>query len=276
MAYIQMNVMSEALMRTVQVNVILPADKIEMPDKKGIPVNFKDRDFKTLYLLHGVFGSQSDWINGTRIQRLAEEKNLAVVMPAGENHFYVDHAATWDYYGRFVGDELVRLTRRMFRLSDRREDTFIAGLSMGGYGALRNGLKYHDHFGCIAGLSAANMLKHPSEAMFFSSKAFMTSVFGDLEQAKNSDNSLDWLIEQRAASQTNDQKIYLCVGTEDPLQAQSIELRDHFSEKGFDVTYEEGPGGHEWDFWDRYIERVLNWLPLEEGSAGIGSGNVGL
>ena len=86
MALIQVNFMSKSLMRTVPVNVILPTDKMTFP---GMPVR-EEKPYKTLYLLHGVFGSYIDWVSGTNIQRWAEEQDLAVVMPSGENRFYTD------------------------------------------------------------------------------------------------------------------------------------------------------------------------------------------
>lgn len=128
MAFIEMNFMSEALMRTVTVNVILPADKLMPP---GVP-KLELRPFKTLYLLNGVMGNHTDWMNATNIQAMAEEKNLAVVMPGGENMFYLDHEDIHALYGEFVGKELVEFTRKIFPLSDKKEDTFIGGLSMGG------------------------------------------------------------------------------------------------------------------------------------------------
>ena len=94
-------------------------------------------------------------MNGTRIQAWAEANDLAVIMPSGENRFYLDDEKSGELYGEFIGKELVEFTRKLFPLSDKREDTFIAGLSMGGYGAIRNGLKYAENFGCVIGLSAA-------------------------------------------------------------------------------------------------------------------------
>ena len=99
MAFIQMSILSKSLMRTVPVNVILPADKMVFPGMPEPP----EKPFKTLYLLHGVFGSYIDWVNGTRIQRYAEEHDLAVVMPSGDNAFYVDQPGANNYYGEFVG-----------------------------------------------------------------------------------------------------------------------------------------------------------------------------
>ena len=131
-----------SLKRTITINAILPTDKFVRP---GTPKPEK-KPFKTLYLLHGIFGNYTDWVAGTRIQRWAQDNDLAVIMPSGENGFYVDHPGRGDQlYGEFIGQELVQFTRDLFHLSDKREDTYIAGLSMGGYGALRNGLKYAEN-----------------------------------------------------------------------------------------------------------------------------------
>lgn len=277
MALIQVNYMSQALMRTVTVNVILPVDKITFP---GMPVK-EITGYKTLYLLHGIFGNYTDWISGTRIQRWAEEKNLAVVMPSGENHFYIDQKKGHDLYGEFIGKELVEITRKMFPLSRKREDTYIAGLSMGGYGALRNGLKYHDTFGCIAGLSSAMIIdglaERTNEAPFFiEGRDYAEYVFGDLEQAVASDKNPEWMVKKLAEEGAPIPRIYLTCGTEDSLLEKNRAFSKMLKSAGADVTYEEGPGGHEWDFWDKAIRRVVDWLPLEEESAGINSGNVGL
>ena len=156
MAVMQVDFVSQCLMRTVTIKVILPLDKIaKMNGEKA----YVPEKFTTLYLLHGMLGNHTDWIDGTRIQRWAQEKNLAVVMPAGENRFYVDNPREGAYFGEYIGRELVEMTRKMFPLSEKREDTFIAGLSMGGYGAIRNGLKYHKTFSHIAGLSSGIMLE---------------------------------------------------------------------------------------------------------------------
>ncbi len=274
MAFIQINMMSESLLRTVNINAIIPADKIAMPDQKNQKVN-KVSKFKTLYLLHGVFGSQVDWINGTNLQRWAEEKDLAVIMPAGENRFYVDQPQTHDYYGRFIGEELVRVTRELFHLSDRKEDTFICGLSMGGYGALRNGLKYSDTFGYVAGLSTADLVDFDSSALSFMGDSYLEAIFGDLNEAKKSDLSIKYLMRKNAADGKNGQKIYLACGESDDLLKDSITLKKEFATNDYDITFESGPGAHEWDFWNRYIKHVIDWLPLEEVNSGINSGNIG-
>lgn len=275
MALIRVNYMSEALMRIVSVNVILPIDKVAFPGKPVPEIN----TFKTLYLLHGVFGYNMDWISNTAIQRWAEEKNLAVVMPSGENLFYLDQTARHARYGEFVGRELVDVTRRMFPLSHRREDTFIAGLSMGGYGALRNGLMYAETFGYIAALSAALIMdgieNRTNEPEFILDRRdFAESFFGDLSTVRNSDKDPLWLMQQLQTARIP--RIYMVCGTEDDLCDANRKYAGLFQKAGAEVTYEEYAGNHDWDFWNCHIRRVLDWLPLENSEAGVTSGNVGI
>ena len=262
MAIIQANFTSDALMRMVTIQVILPVEKqagLEAAARKPLP---------TLYLLHGVTGNCTDWLTRTNILRWAEAKDLAVVMPSGENGFYVDHPGSHRNYGRFIGRELVEMTRTMFPLSRRREDTFIAGLSMGGYGAIRGGLKYHDVFSCAAGLSSAIVVdgiekRTNDTAYFLNRRDFAESIFGDLSRVKDSDNDPRWLAKRLRETGGAAPRLYLACGRDDPLLPGSQKLRDDLRALGLDVTYEEGPGSHEWDFWDRYIRRVIDWLPLD-------------
>lgn len=277
MALIQVNYLSECLMRTVPVNVILPVDKLTFP---GMPKR-EEKPYKTLYLLHGIFGNYTDWVSGTKIQRWAEEKDLAVVMPSGDNMFYVNQEESHNFYGEFIGKELVDMTRKMFPLSRKREDTYIAGLSMGGYGALRNGLKYSETFGCIASLSGAMVVDHIAERtddvpFFIDSRSFARSIFGDLDKAEESDKNPKWLVKKLKEEGKNIPRIYLTCGLQDSLLEANREMRDFLKEQGADVTYTEGEGAHEWDFWNRSIKDVLEWLPLEGSQAGMNSGNVGI
>lgn len=276
MALIQVNFVSQTLMRTVPIQVILPVDKFTF--SSGIS-ELKDKSFKTLYLLHGVFGNYTDWVSGTRIKRWAEEKDLAVIMPSGDNAFYVDQPAGNNYYGEFIGKELVEITRNMFHLSRRKEDTFIAGLSMGGFGAIRNGLKYHNTFGYIAAFSAALVLedglnKDYDDPFMLNNRSYFEFCFGDLEKAINSDKNPKYLVKKLIEQNIEFPDIYMSCGTEDPLLTANLDFKDLLEGNNVPVTFEEGPGGHDWEFWDKYIKRALDWLPLEDKKDGINSGNI--
>ena len=244
MALIQVNYLSKALFRTVPLQVILPVDKISF-ETMDYSVD-KDCKFKTLYLLHGLLGNYTDWVSGTRIQRWAEEKNLAVVMPSGDNSFYVNGITPNNDYGEFIGKELVEITRKMFPLSDKREDTFIAGLS-----------------------SALQILEVNADNV-----AGEHLVFGNADEARKTDKNPRVALENMLKENKPLPEIYMACGLSDSLLEMNRTYRDLFIENGMHVTYEEETGGHEWDFWDRQIRKVLEWLPLEEEKHSLGSGSV--
>lgn len=277
MALIEMNFISQSLMRTVTVNLIIPADKLilgETQESNAAP-------YKTLYLLNGILGNHTDWISFTNIQRLAEDKNLAVVMPGGENMFYLDYEDRHALYGEYIGKELVEFTRKIFPLSDKREDTFIGGLSMGGYGALRNGLKYSDTFGRIACLSTGMLLYTLNErtenaAMFMETRGYAEDVFGDFDKVMESDKNPVWLAKELRRQGKEIPEIYQSIGTEDTLLVPNQRMHKELVNEGCNITYVEKPGGHDWDFWGEQIKEVLNWLPLSEAEKGINSGNIGV
>ncbi len=280
MATFLVNFVSESLGRSVSLNVILPTDKMYFP---GMPKRPEGKPYKTLYLLHGVLGNYTDWLHGTRIQRWAEENDLAVVMPSGDNGFYVDQPWNCSYYSRFIGEELVRFTRKTFPLSHDREDTYIGGLSMGGYGALYNGLKYHETFGCIAALSSAlvvneSMLSRTDDVpIFIESRSYATSCFGqDLQAALKSDVNPKVLAARLAAQKVTFPKIFMTCGKDDSLLGVNEDFAEFLKSHGIDVHFEVAKGNHEWDFWDRSIKKVLDWLPLEHSGLGMNSGNVGI
>ncbi|WP_296877269.1 alpha/beta hydrolase-fold protein [Thomasclavelia sp.] len=275
MALVKVDFFSQSLMRNVSFQAILPVDKIVKGKKQN-----EQKKYKTLYLLHGIFGNDLDWVNGTRILRWAQDQDLAVIMPSGENKFYVDNENSHEYFSRFIGEELVEITRQMFPLSNQKEDTFIAGLSMGGYGALVNGLKYYQTFGYIAILSAALSIEtYPKatdgkEVRYHMKRSYLESVFGNLDKLEGSDKDYKALALKIEPKQMP--KIYMACGIDDFLIENNHKFRDFLIDHNIDVTYEEGPGAHEWDFWDRYIYRVLQWLPLNDKNSGISSGNVDL
>lgn len=266
MALLQVNYLSKALFRTVPLNMILPSDKIDFTT--GDYAMKEGQRFKTLYLLHGLLGNYTDWVSGTRIQRWAEEKNLAVVMPSGDNSFYFKSRTPWNDYETFIGKELVEVTRKMFPLSDKREDTYIAGLSMGGYGALRNGIVFSDTFSHVAGFSAAIHLFHETE------NDFHGGLFEDMKLAAESNLNPYRAFEDMIREGRSVPKFYLSCGTQDNLLKDNEDFRDFLKEKGMDVTWDEEVAGHEWDFWDSQIKKLLDWLPLEKRENGLSSGNV--
>ena len=149
---------------------------------------------------------------------------------------------------------------------------------MGGYGALRNGLLNHDIFSHIVALSVADVavdaiIDESDNAPFFQKRPYMEGIFGDLSKVKGSDKDIQWIAGELAGKKGSLPAIYLACGTEDELLDRNHRLKNCFEKHGYRLTYVEGPGKHEWDFWDAQIRQAIEWLPLS-GNAGMNSGNV--
>ena len=220
---------------------------------------------KTLYLLHGMSDDEGTWMRRTSIERYAEEKGLAVVMPDGGLGWYTDMYRGLAWF-KFISGELPALCRRFFPiLSDKREDTFIGGLSMGGYGALKCALRAPQTFSKVISLSGAlDAADTAINNTVPATRRYWEDVFGPAEDVSGSENDLF-----AAATALTDPalrpRIYMWCGTEDFLYAQNIRMRDHLRALGYDLTYEESPGDHQWRHWDKKIADALNWLLPGEG-----------
>jgi putative tributyrin esterase len=169
-------------------------------------------------------------------------------------------------YWTFISDELPNVLHSFFNnLSQRREDNFVAGLSMGGYGALKLGLGKPESFSAVASLSGA--LDISSICLFNENteeKEFWRNIFGDAQQVKGSDNDLLALATNLKLSEKPLPKVFIWCGTEDFLYDQSLTMKAHLESLNFDLSYEESPGDHTWKYWDAQIQRVLSWLPIQK------------
>ena len=262
MALIQATYMSMALHRPIQFNVILPGDGIFVP-----PDAF-DKPFKTLYLLHGYTAGLQEHLKFMDVQTLSSMNNLAVVMPEGDVHFYVndpDGCAAWSDY---IGQELVDFTRKVFPLSHRREDTLIGGISMGGFGALINGMRFHETFGHILAISPALVknelpLATDEPNHVGATKGSFESVFGDLDKYPESDMNPAHLAARLRAEGAELPEIYLACGRNDMLCAAARELHSDFIRLGVRHRYVEGPGCHEAIFFYPHLNHGLSFIDLD-------------
>jgi S-formylglutathione hydrolase FrmB len=258
----EVNFLSESLGMRATMSVILPqrslADSLQSKTKGR-----RKPKYRTLYLLHGYSDDYTAWHRWTSIERYVEGMNLAVVMPSVHLSFYTDMVHGPNYW-QFISEEVPAIVRGMFPLSDKRSDNFVAGLSMGGYGAFKLALTYPGRFAAAASLSGALDIREevkanddPDNAAWL---AGMRAIFGNLRKVPGSAHDLFTLAE-KAARSPEKPRLYLCCGTDDSLLADNIRFRDHIKALPFDITYEEGPGEHDWAYWDRMIQRVLAWLP---------------
>lgn len=260
MAMMQISFFSACMKREVTFSALLPIDQPESQERGGDAV----KPLKSLYLLHGYCGSHMDWISYSRIRELADRYRIAVFMPAGENRFYVDDEESDERMGEYVGRELVEFTRRMFPISYEREDTMIGGLSMGGYGAIRNGLRYAETFGRIIALSSA-LLPYkiagiqPDYHNGIAGYGYYRKVFGDLDNVLGSDKDPEELVRRLKKEGQDIPSIYLACGTEDFLLDVNQLFQRFLEGEGVEHTYKEKPGAHTWDFWNDHIVDALEW-----------------
>ena len=245
MALLHVDFYSDALGRSTHMDAILP-------ERSAVP------RWKTLYLLHGMTDDNSTWQRRTCIERYAEERGLAVILPDGDLKWYAD--TPWgERYFEFVSRELIQLTRRMFpRLSHNRADTFVAGNSMGGYGALKCALKHPETFSKAASLSGAlDAVALPHLPDPLADEAYWEDVFGPIDGIAGSDNDL---FAAARACVENRPEIWMWCGTEDFLYDMHLRMREHLTALGYSLDSSESPGDHQWFYWDRELPRMLDWL----------------
>ena len=260
MALMDITIASKTLDREVDLLVILPEETKGLIGMAGVDA----KRCKTLYLLHGMSDDHTIWLRRTNIERYAAEKGLAVVMPCADLSYYTDQAMG-DRFWQFMTRELPTVCRALFpQLSPRREDTFAAGLSMGGYGALKCGLRAPEVFSRAAGLSSvADVAKTARMRADLGTRAYWEDVFGDPDKIPGSFNDLFAAAEDyQKLSARYPVRFYMWCGTEDGLYGDNVRLRDHMRKLSLPLTYEESPGDHRWEYWDAKIRDVLDWLPL--------------
>lgn len=258
MALIHLNFFSDALHQMVDADVILPEKS-----KKQIGMeSAAGESYPTLYLLHGMSDDHTIWQRRTSIERYVSAMNLAVVMPDGDLSWYTD-MYRGDKYWTFISEELPQICRSMFpHMRKDREGTFAAGLSMGGYGALKLGLRAPEKYAFIGALSAACEIT--DERYLNERKDYWESLFGPFDQVKGSFNDLFAAAEELAASDRVKPDIYMWCGTEDRLFQSNEKMRDHLNKLGFNLTWEQSSGIHAWEYWDEKIKTVLSLLPIRK------------
>lgn len=263
MALLDCNFFSKSLMINTAVRVILPSPTPE-ETMFGLPQSGFRRGirYQTLYLLHGALGDYTDWTRKSLIERFAEEHKLAVIMPSAENSCYADMVHGGAYW-TYVSEELPEFCQTLFPLSEKREDNFAAGLSMGGFGAFKLALNQPERFAAAASLSGALEIIHDRKKEKMKSGININDVYKNPMEISGTEDDLYFQISRLKKSGKTMPKLYQACGTEDQLYPLNLHFRDRARALGADLTYQEGPGIHDWKFWNAYIEKALNWMPLK-------------
>ncbi len=249
MAIIELKYSSEAVGMMADVNVILPDNVAE------------GETYKTLYLLHGLKGDHSSWLRLSCIERYATQWGIAVVMPAVGRSWYTDTAYGARYF-TFVTEELPRVCRKFFRgMTDRREDNYVAGLSMGGYGAMKVALTYPQRYAGCASLSGALDITRQDFPIPEAFLRELQAIFGMTpDQMPGSKHDLFALADKIKASGEAFPEMYLWCGTEDFLLGMNRRFNAHLEQLDVKYSYNESEGNHTWPWWDLHIQDALRYL----------------
>ena len=249
MALIELKFFSQMLGMQTEAYIVIP--QMSTVGEIGVDGKCTNKEYKCLYLLHGLSDDHSIWLRRTSVERYAAKYGICVVMPCGAKSFYTDMKYGMKYFS-YITEELPKVVCEFLKVSPKREDTYIAGLSMGGYGALKAALRKPEVYCASAGLSSVADIKNVGF------DDVLLPVFGENKEISD-DEDLFFLADKTNSCDLKP-RIFMGVGTEDFLYESNIRLKEKFEKLGYDFTYRESAGAHNWEFWDEYIQYVLEWM----------------
>lgn len=258
MAYLTLNFKSIAQFKNATARVILPDTWMLAGTEK----------LKTLYFLPCFSADSTEMVTCLSFRRQAELKNMAVVIVDGENSFYLDHPMRRSNFSSYVGEEIVQVTRKLLPLSDKLEDTYIGGISMGGFGALLTGLRRPETFSKVAAISPAinifRVLDEHPDAGF--NEEMLKDLFGPREAFADSDANL--MESYVRAGKNKVPELLICCGDQDQrVYPQAKEFAEDLMDRGFACRYIGGKGDHDTDYWERMMDPMFSFLAgIPEGS----------
>jgi len=242
---------SNELKMNTSAYVILPESK----DNNEVPIEPVDKRYPVLWLLHGLFDDESMFLRYTSIERYASDTGIAVVMPRAERSFYTDMALGGRYW-HFISEELPQRMRFFYPLSLDPAENFVAGASIGGYGAYKWAFTHPDRFAGVAALSGVMDITN-----FETEHADLIPdwhlIFDD-QPVKDTPADLVWLVDHM---RTDHLQVFQTVGTEDFLYQPNIKMKAILSQAfGDHYTYSECHGSHDFNFWDQQLPIIMHWF----------------
>ena len=250
---------ADTLMQHTNFSFVLPND-VEM--EEVFDKSHYEREPLNLILLHGLTGTDTDWLYGGVAQLMAIQYNVNIFMPTTGNSFYLDKGYKGRNNASFIAEELPAYIQKTFGIELKRDNTMIGGLSMGGYGAIHTALMYPEKYSACIALSSALVVRDvanvpDSEVGGVLPAGFREELFGDPSKLIDSDKNPEVLYRRIKEQGKEAPFMYLAIGTEDNLLPSNRLFRDFLEDEGADFFYEEGPGAHTWQFWNEYIDRGL-------------------
>ncbi len=257
-------VQTSALPQDLKLNSKLMAR--EMPYRVILPTGYatnKTDKFAVLYLIHGLTGHFNDWADKTKLKDYAAKYNYLIVMPEGDNGWYSDSATVAnDKYESYIVQELLPEIDKNYRTLGDRQHRAIAGLSMGGYGSLKFGLKFPEKFVVVGSFSGALGAASWNDKILGTAWKPLTDsimgVYGAENSQTRADNDIYKIVREITPEKVKSLPyIYLDCGTEDGLITQNRDFSQLLVEKKIPHEFRELPGKHDWVFWDSQVQEFL-------------------
>lgn len=255
MATFEIEYFSESLDMARHVSVIYPDAADVAPDLVDCT------DIPVLYLLHGMNGNENSWRKRTSIERLIRHTNLIVIMPNTDLAWYTNTTYGLNYYDA-IAKELPKVMQRFFpNMSRKREKTFIAGLSMGGYGAFKIGLSTNDYayVGAFSGALGIGMDLDELEKNVDKKPAYWQGVFGDLTR----ENLKKHVMTTFAKEHDKKSQFYTWCGEEDFLFSSNQKAVKALEDMGLNLESKVSHGTHDWYYWEQQLQVFLKKLPID-------------
>lgn len=215
------------------------------------------KDYPVLYLLHGLEDNNACWMQRTQIERYAAMHDLIVIMPEVQRSYYTDMAFGLPYF-TYISEELPTIVSNLFHISNDPNKTYMAGLSMGGYGALKCGLRHPEKYKAVASFSGAVDIRKGIESSHWA--LTQKETIGAFGNRLNPNDDIRQLVSKAAKENIQLPFIYLTCGLNDSLYEMNQDLRKQMDFLHIPYIYEEWAGGHEWPFWDKSIQMFIKYI----------------
>ncbi|MQS75695.1 alpha/beta hydrolase [Companilactobacillus halodurans] len=258
MAHLKVNYFSNALLKDCQMDVLLPQKTSDTPNWNKEVLN----DLPVIYLMHGMSDDNTAWLRKTRLERLIKSTPVAVILPNADLSWYSDTSYGMNYYDD-IAVELPKVIQQFFpQISTKREKNFLVGTSMGGYGAYKIALSTNN-FSYAASLSGAFNPRGTNKILdSFRSQAYWNGVINKRDDFANSPDNLKHLVEQKMALHEQFPNFYAWCGKQDFLYDDNLDFVNFLKQRNIPITDKFTNGKHDWYYWDKFLEDVLEWLPI--------------
>lgn len=259
-AWIHCNFHSCVLNMNVDVGILIPEKcrikKYQMGQKERLK-------YQTLYLFHGFSGDYTTYLRTSDIERYAEEYQFVVVMPSAYNSAYTDMKYGLNYF-TYISEELMDFIEQIFPVSEVREDRFVAGMSMGGYGAYKLALSFPEKFCAVAGVAGSYHAEYRYQGKVTTVSTLCEALYGDPPEITPEIHDLFTMLKNLKESGKPIPLMYTCCGTEDRRYFDSVDLKKAADELQIPLVFEQGPGKHDSAFFGQYLPRFLEWMKMKK------------